>query len=241
MFKKERIVSFIGARAGSKGFKNKNVADFAGKPLIQWTIEASRGSKYIDRTLVSTDGADIARIARQAGGDVPFMRPAQFATDEARLEDAVRHALGWLKDAKDRYDYVLVLQPTSPLRTTAHIDRAIEYYFKNRMTKKDTLVSVVKAPKKNAWLMEENAKGYVGFCLGTKKNKRRQALPDYYLPNGIIFFGPAEVIQKEGFYSRRTLPFVMEEDISIDVDTSEDLRRALEIHNAKRTTESGRI
>ena len=96
MFGKKSILAFIGARTGSKGLRHKNTRSFAGKPLVCWTIDAARGSKYIDRTLVSTDGARIARVARAAGADVPFMRPAALATDSASILHAIWHATDWL-------------------------------------------------------------------------------------------------------------------------------------------------
>ena len=100
MFRKKSILAFIPARAGSKGLRHKNTRSFAGKPLVCWTIDAARGSKYIDRTLVSTDGARIARVARAAGADVPFMRPAALATDSASILHAIWHATDWLAKIK---------------------------------------------------------------------------------------------------------------------------------------------
>lgn len=229
MHQKKKILAFIGARAGSKGLKDKNILNFAGKPLIQWTIDSSLRSKYIDRTLVSTDGEKIAAIARKAGADVPFLRPAPLATDKALIEDALRHALTWLKkNERVRYDLIVLLQPTSPLRTVNHIDAAIEYYFHNRKSPSDTLVSVVKAPAKAGWLMKEFPKGYIDFCFDVKGQKqRRQNIPSYYFPNGLVYLAPASVIGKGSFYSSRTLPFLMEESVSVDIDSREDFNRAL--------------
>jgi CMP-N-acetylneuraminic acid synthetase len=231
MFQEKKILSFIGARAGSKGLKDKNILTFAGKPLIQWAIDSSLRSKYIDRTIVSTDGERIAEIARKAGADVPFLRPAPLATDKALIEDALRHSLTWLKkNERAKYDLIILLQPTSPLRTVKHIDDAIEHYFLNRKSSRDTLVSVVKAPDKTGWLMEQSPKGYIDFCFDVKGQKqRRQNIPSYYLPNGLIYLAPVGVIGKGSFYSSRTLPFVMDDGVSVDIDSKEDFNRALRI------------
>lgn len=233
MYGQKKILAFIGARKGSKGLKNKNILKFAGKPLICWTIQASLCSKYVDHTLVSTDGENIARIAKAAGADAPFLRPAPLATDNALIEDALRHALDW-KNIKNTYDYLLLLQPTSPLRTARHIDEAIAYYFRHRQTPSDTLVSVTKAPAKTGWLMKENSKGYIDFCFDVcGQNRRRQNVPSYYLPNGLVYLAPTAVIRRGSFYSSRTLPFVMDEKISVDIDNREDFKRALKMFRAK--------
>ena len=236
MFRKKSILAFIPARAGSKGLRHKNTRSFAGKPLVCWTIDAARGSKYIDRTLVSTDGARIAKVARAAGADVPFMRPAALATDSASILHAIWHATDWLaKNEGSSYDYVIMLQPTSPLRSAKHIDQAIEHYFNNRKTERDTLVSVTIAPKAVVWLLEKNTSGYLDFCFPlTAQKLRRQASPRYYLPNGVIFLGPLGRARKRLFYTARTLPFVMPENASVDIDTKEDFTRALELFNLQK-------
>ena len=236
MFQSRSIIAFIGARAGSKGLKNKNIIGFAGKPLIHWTIQASLNSKYVDRTIVSTDGEKIAQVAKVSGAQVPFLRPKSLARDNSPIYDAIRHALKWIKDnEKISYDYLLCLQPTSPLRDSKHIDRAIEYYFKNRRSDLDTLVSCMPVASKYGWLMRQDQKGYVCICLkSTAKKGRRQELPAYYLPNGAIFLAPVKVVRSKGFYTSRTLMFVLDPNISVDIDTREDFDRALRIFKTQR-------
>ena len=237
MFGSKKILSFIGARAGSKGLKNKNILDLAGKPLIAWTVEASLESKYVDRTLISTDGEQIAQVARDYGADVPFLRPAQLATDESLLDEAMQHGIQWLKKEEKRsYDYILLLQPTSPLRTARHIDAAIECYFQNKKSSKDVLISIISAPKKVGWLMHKKDSSYIDFCFDKKRRKsRRQELPDYYFPNGAIYFGPTEIMLRLSKGASRLLPFLMEEKVSIDIDSPDDLKKAEHVlNNSKR-------
>jgi CMP-N,N'-diacetyllegionaminic acid synthase len=231
------ILSVVCARAGSKGLKNKNVLNFAGKPLIAWAIGASLKSKHIDRTIVSTDGDAIAKAARKAGADVPFVRPADLATDKASVEDVIRHALAWIEHHEQRrYDYVLLLQPTSPLRTTRHIDEAITHYFAKRKGVSDTLVSVTQAPAKMGWLMTADAKGHISFCFDHKgQARRRQTMGPLYLPNGLIYLAPIGIVRKGSFYSPRTLPFVMDAEVSVDIDTKDDFDRALKLFRAQRS------
>jgi N-acylneuraminate cytidylyltransferase len=122
MIEGQSVLAVIPARGGSKGVPRKNLRDVAGRPLIAWTIAAARGSSHIDRLVLSSDDEEIMETARRHGCDVPFRRPAELATDEADSMAVVMHAVETLAE---RYDYVVLLQPTSPLRASADIDGAI--------------------------------------------------------------------------------------------------------------------
>ena len=140
-FKPTRILGVIPARGGSKGVPGKNIRLLAGKPLIAWTIAAAARSRSLGRTIVSTDDPKIAEIAAQWGGDVPFLRPPELATDTATSEDAVFHALD---SVSGPYDWVCLLQPTSPLRTAEDIDACIDACIRGGA---DCAFSVTEAPK----------------------------------------------------------------------------------------------
>lgn len=228
MYAEFSILALIPARGGSKGLPNKNILECAGKPLIEWTISAALNVSLIDDVLVSTDSVDIATVAKRAGASVPFLRPDELATDDSSMLDSVKHAWESHRDAKGRpFDYLVLLQPTSPLRTSAHIYDAIDFYFENRQSNDDTLASVYKADQKNGWLMQtEGESRYIRFCLDVgSNNPQRQKLKPYYLPNGAIFIVRGEALG-EGLYRDNTLPFVMAKESSIDVDTSDDLKAA---------------
>jgi len=233
MYKEKKILSFIGARSGSKGLKGKNIIDFAGKPLINWTIEASLNSKYIDHTIVSTDSDVIAEIARSAGANVPFLRPPEISRDDSSLLDAINHCLGWLRENTDHlFDYIILLQPTLPLRTVDCIDQGVEYYFSNMKEDTDTMVSVVQLSEKYGYVMREDEKGYANFCFDVKSyNMRRQDMSKYYLPNGAIYFGKVQTVLEEGFYTEQTLLFPMNVSVSVDIDSKDDLDKALKLFN----------
>ena len=127
MYKNKKIIAIIPARGGSKGIPNKNIIDLCGRPLIQYSIDSAKGSKYIDKVIVSTDSEKIAEVSRKSGADVPFLRPVGISNDVAKSSDVVIHGIDFLKENYgDEYDYVILLQPTSPLRTAKHIDKAIE-------------------------------------------------------------------------------------------------------------------
>jgi CMP-N-acetylneuraminic acid synthetase len=219
------LLAVIPARSGSKGLPNKNIANCLGKPLIHWTIEAAKKSSYVDKLCISTDSEKIALVSRQAGGNVPFMRPKHLAGDDSSLLDVVKHAWESCTDeGGNQYDYVLVLQPTSPLRNERHINAAIETFFKLVKNDSDKLASVYEVSQKYGWLMNLNSQnGYINFCMNvTSKNPQRQKLEKYFLPNGAIFIIKGSEIEK-GFYSANTIPFVMSINDSIDIDSVEDL------------------
>ena len=227
MYHGKSLLAVIPARGGSKGLPRKNVLDCAGRPLIAWTIEAARRAASVDVVLVSTDSEEVAEASREAGADVPFVRPDALASDAASMLDVISHS--W-ENHRTRsgtpYDYVIVLQPTSPLRGAGLISDAITHYFHTRRSDQDTLASVIEAKGKYGWLLDRRPESpYVRFCFDVSTNPQRQQLPDYYLPNGAIFIVKGTTIAK-GLYRDTTLPFVMSEDDSIDIDSAEDLQVA---------------
>jgi len=139
----ESYVALIPARGGSKGIPDKNIRNLNGKPLIAWTIEQSLSCSQISSTVVSTDSKRIAAVAREYGAEVPFMRPAELATDESATEDALIHAVKELTGNGNRIDNIVVLQPTSPIRKKQTLDQAIKAYSSSNY---DSLLSVVKRP-----------------------------------------------------------------------------------------------
>src|SRR5690242_3805240 len=145
MFRDRSILAIVPARGGSKGVPRKNIRALAGKPLIGYSILAAKASRYIDRCILSSDDEEIISVARAAGCEVPFVRPAELASDAADGLDVVRHAL---KALPGKYDYVVNLQPTSPLRSTGDIDGAIELCVG---TGARTCASVVEAQESPYW------------------------------------------------------------------------------------------
>ncbi|MBI3771288.1 MAG: acylneuraminate cytidylyltransferase family protein [Gammaproteobacteria bacterium] len=222
---KNKILAIIPARAGSKGLPNKNILDCGGKPLLAWTIEASRGCKYIDRTIVSTDSKNIADIAEKYGAWTPFIRPEYLSSDTASGNDVVAHAI---ENTDFDADFVILLQPTSPLRDKNHIIEAIDMFFLQKRSGNDTLVSVKEIDSKLLWAFGLNQNGYIYSHFGIDlSSPRRQSLPKCYLPNGAIYIAPVDGFH--GFYGDETIPYIMSEQSSIDVDCQHDLERACEL------------
>lgn len=225
MFEGQRILAVIPARGGSKGVPGKNIKELAGKPLIAWSIEAGQQSRYVDRLIVSTDCPEIARVARMWGSDVPFMRPAELATDEAKGIDAILHAIGWHREQGEHYDLVLVLQPTSPLRTADDIDDAIELFFEK---KAGAVVSVCPTDHHPWWANTLPEDGSMKDFLRTElKNTNRQALPDFYRLNGAIYLADIPFIESTcSFIAEGTFAYPMAIEKSIDIDSLLDFKLA---------------
>lgn len=219
------ILGLIPARAGSKGIPHKNIRLLAGKPLIHYACGAARQSQRLTRTIVSTDGADIAAAARDAGVDVPFLRPAELAADRTPTTEVVRHALAWLAEHEGYYpDMVVLLQPTAPLRQARHIDEAIDLLLTGSA---DSVVSVTSVPLHYHPRWQFNVvDGELQIFTGEPWDElvpRRQELPVTYTRNGAVYGFYRRTWEEHGsFYGRRCLAYVMPAELSINLDTPED-------------------
>jgi CMP-N,N'-diacetyllegionaminic acid synthase len=214
------ILAVIPARGGSKGIPQKNIKDLAGKPMIAWSINAAKKIQGL-KLIVSTDDEKIAAIARQHGADVPFIRPADLSTDTAGSFDVVLHALEWMK-AKGSFhpDFILLLQPTSPLRSLDDILAAI-----NMQSQKDAdaIVSVCPISHPVSWFVDLSADGKVLPTPDLQIALRRQDAGSYYELNGALYLVRAPAFYKERtFIPKNTFAYVMPPDRSIDIDTPWD-------------------
>ncbi len=225
MLENYRIVALIPARGGSKGLPRKNVLTLRGKPLISWTIEHARESRSVDAVIVSTDDAEIAATAVQAGAEVPFTRPAEIATDGATTMDVVIHALDFLAKEERFFDIAVVLQPTSPLRTADDIDRAAQFYMARDA---HAIVSVCEAEHHPFWMNALPPDGCMkDFIRPEALHRNRQALPTYYRLNGAVYLaGVAHLRRDRSFFGPSTYAYVMPRERSVDIDTMLDFRVA---------------
>ncbi len=207
-------IALIPARGGSKGIPRKNIKLFNSKPLIYWSIKAALNSRFIDRVIVSTEDKEIAEIASSYSAEVPFMRPANFSRDDSSGIDPVIHALEELPNVNN----VLLMQPTSPLRKTEHIDQI----FKLRSDfNSDSAVSVCLAKKNIAFKI--NSKNKIIPENNNFKLLPRQKYNDLYNLNGALYLSTREsIMQNKSFFSPSTLGYIMPEDASIDIDTPLD-------------------
>jgi len=229
---KTKILSVIPARGGSKALPKKNIMQLSGKPLISWTIDAAMKSKYLAKTIVSTDCDEIKKIALHGGAEVPFVRPKQFSTDSASSMSVIKHAVNFLSCKGESYDLVVMLQPTSPLRDSSDIDNAISIYLENYGREETTLVSGFKINEKYNWVLKQNNKKVKFVNPDLPSSYRRQELASLFLPNGAIFIANTKNLP-EAFYTSDTLMYEMSKEKSIDIDTIEDY------YAAKRYIEGG--
>lgn len=221
MYKKKKILALIPARGGSKRLPRKNVKPLAGKPLIAWTIERARQSRYIDRIIVSTEDRHIAAVSRKFGAEVPFMRPKKLAGDTANGMDVVFHSIAWMETNSDRFDLILLLQPTSPLRTADDIDAAIELLFSK---KAKAVVSICESEHHPYWANTIPESGSMkGFIEPEIKNKNRQELPVFYRLNGALYIAYINYLSSnKSFLGDETFAYVMPPERSVDIDTHLD-------------------
>ena len=218
MLRDKTFLAVIPARGGSKRLPRKNVLDLAGKPLIIWTIEAAKNSKYIDHCVVSSDDQEIADVSQRFGADV-LLRPAELATDSASSVDVVLQAI---EKEKQNYDYVILLQPTSPLRTAHHIDEAIELLFEKNA---DAIVSVCESNHSPLWantLPDDLSMN--GFIREEVEGKRSQDLPKFYQLNGAIYIIATKKLQETQSFvvGSNGYAYIMKSRDSIDIDTDLD-------------------
>jgi CMP-N,N'-diacetyllegionaminic acid synthase len=219
-----RVLALIPARGGSKGFPGKNLALLAGRPLLEWTIQAALDCSCISRTVLSTDDAVIAEAGRRAGAETPFIRPGALAEDTTPALPVIVHAIETLAASGDLFDAVAYLQPTSPLRAAADVARAIALMAE---TGADTVVSVVPVPHPYSptSLMQEGADGRLEFCAPPEARKfRRQDKERLFARNGpaILLTRTATLLRGE-LYGPHIRALPMHAFRSVDIDTAEDL------------------
>lgn len=224
MIDRKRVLGVIPARGGSKGVPRKNVRLVRGKPLIQYTIEAAHGSRILDRVALSCDDPEIMRVAAAAGCDVPFQRAPELADDHTPAIDVVLDALARIPG----YEIVVLLQPTSPLRTASDIDGTIEAMVRHQSS---TSVSVTEVEKSPFWMFQvDSTSGRLQPLLAPSTAVRRQDLPVIYQLNGAVYSASVEELRvRKKFVDSDTVPYIMPRDRSIDLDSEFDFR-LLELH-----------
>lgn len=217
MYQGKRILGLITARGGSKGIPRKNIVEVGGRALIGWTIEAARGSHLLDRLVLSTDDEEIATVAQTFGCEVPFMRPAELAADASGSADVVMDCLQRLTG----YDYLVLLQPTSPLRTSEDIDGAIRVCLDSGAP---ACVSMCEAEESPFWMYALGPNGSLKPIL-ENHYARRQDLPEVYVLNGAVYVADVSwFAARRGFLAEDTVGYIMPRSRSLDIDTPADLQ-----------------
>jgi CMP-N-acetylneuraminic acid synthetase len=227
------VLGLITARGGSKGIPRKNLRLICGRPLIFWTIQSAWESQSLQRLVVSTDDLEIADVSREYGAEVPFIRPVNLAMDDSPQIDVVIHAVEWL-EANAGYcpDYVMLLQPTSPLRSGHDIDAAVRIAATRNA---DAVISVTESPAHPYLSARIDEGGRLAvFMERPKVYQGRQSLPPAYAENGAIYLARREVLLDDRtWHTKNTYPYVMSPESSLDIDTPWDLYLANLVLNEK--------
>ncbi|RJP55289.1 MAG: acylneuraminate cytidylyltransferase family protein [Anaerolineaceae bacterium] len=215
----KRVLGIIPARGGSKGVPRKNIREVAGKPLIAYSIMAAQSSRLLTRCIVSTDDTETAEISAALGCEV-MERPAELAQDDTPTVSVVKHIFERLESEDELFDYGLVLQPTSPLRTGLDIDSALQALFQSDA---DSIVSVYQVSDHHPARMYKLNNGLLTPLDEKFASARRQELPPIYHRNGAIYAFRRSLLDKDTLLGNRILPYIMEEDRSLNIDTEYDL------------------
>ena len=211
------FLAIIPARGGSKRLPRKNILDLCGKPLISWSIEAALKSKYISKVVVSSDDEEILNISSNFGADI-IKRPYELANDTATTFDAIKHTI----DNLEKYDYIILLQPTSPLRNENQIDEAIELLEEKQA---DAIVSVCEMDHSPLWSNTLPKDGNMNnFLRDEVLNKRSQDLEKYYRVNGAVYICKTDkLLENKSFFLKDNIfAYIMDRKSSIDIDEEID-------------------
>ncbi len=221
MIDNQKVLAIIPARGGSKGLPRKNVLKLCGKPLVSYPINAALKSKYIDKVIVSTDDNEIAEESKKAGAEVPFIRPAELASDTSTSIDVVIHSIDFLEKRNEFYDYLVLLEPTSPLTTNEDIDCAISSLHSNRNIA-DSIVGMSKVEAAHPlFLAKTISSGVIAPYIRENflKPIRRQELDDLYFFEGSLYISAIEKIKQiKSFVHDRTLPYIVPRWKSVEID-----------------------
>ncbi len=216
------LLKLILARGGSKGLPGKNILELCGKPLIQYSIDAALKSNFGKEVFVSTDCEEIAKISKNLGAKVPFMRPADYAKDESKSSDAILHAIEYFETKKMNYDTILLLEPTSPLRDHLDINNSLDYFISNKKAK--SCVSIVKSEISHPSFLFNKKNNFINSYSKSNNVVRRQDLNELFYPEGSIYISDIDYYKKtKTFYNDNlTVGFEFPFWKSFEIDTNED-------------------
>lgn len=232
MINGKTILAIITARGGSKGLPGKNIKSLCGKPLITWSIEAGLASKYVDEVMVSTDSEEIADVARHAGASIPYIRPAELATDTATSIDVLKHALTFYENTYNRYyDYIVLLEPTSPLREENDIDNMLDKII-DLEKEFDAIVSIGEVHEHPSIMKKIVNKEIREYCDELVVTSRRQDNDRAFFPYGVAYIVKRKTLLEENtIYPRHTTYHIIKRYQCYEID---DLYDFLAIENIMR-------
>lgn len=225
---KPNILFLITARGGSKGVPQKNIRTIDGIPLVAYKIIAAKKSEYPGRVIVSTDSLEIAEVSKKWGGEVPFIRPDYLASDSSSSMDVVEHAMNWIEENDSiRYSHICLLEPSSPFTTPTHLKEALDLIVS---TDSDTLLGMKEVDVNSIFIHELDEKGGLSLFYKAIKDmasNRRQDQKPQYTMNGCMYIAKWDYFKEwKMFHSEKSIPYIMEEAYSIEIDTLQNLAYA---------------
>jgi len=220
MYKDKKILLIIPARGGSKDLPRKNIKLFIGKPVIAWTIEQAKKSRYVDKSIVSTDDKEIAETSKKYGVDVPFLRPTELAGDKSPVMDTIMHTLNWFEEKGETFDIIVLFECTSPLRKDDDLDNAIKLLIDN-WDKADSLLGTgeISSDTEHPYGIKKIENGYLRPFIKGKNFYQRQQLPKVYSIYGGVYISKTDALKKhKSFYQKRTIPYFVEQWQNYEID-----------------------
>ena len=225
MYKNKKILCIVPARSGSKGLKNKNILKIKNKELIYYPIKAGLKSKYIDYVLFSSDSKKFMKIAKKYKAECPFTRPKKFSLDSSTSFEVIKHGIDFLKIYKNKiFDYVICLEPTSPLTTSVDVDESIRKIIDS---KSKSLVGVMKSEKFSIpyHFKMDKKRGITPAVKGNDFRKRRQLVKNTFILDGSLYIANIkDYIKYKGFFTSKTIGWIMPKIKNIEIDDIVDFR-----------------
>lgn len=221
-----KICGLIPARGGSKGVPRKNIKMLGDKPLIAYTIDDARKSKYLSNVIVSTDDIEIANIAKFYGAEIPFMRPKKLAQSETQMVDVIKHVINFYESIGEKFDLYCILQPTTPYRVENDIDGTIEKLIK---TNADTAMTIYKIPHayNPYWVYFKDVNDQLELSIKTDKVLRRQELPYAYARAGTAYVIKNDTIKKyNSIYGKKIVGYEINNILDVNIDEMDDWNKA---------------
>lgn len=227
MSDKAKVLGLIPARGDSKGVPRKNIKLLCGRPLLEYTAESALASLSLSRVILSTDDEEVAEVGLRCGLEVPFLRPAELATDDTPMLPVVQHAVRWMEQLGERVDAICLLQPTNPLRRAKDIDGCIELLMQSEA---DAVVTVLPVPAEYNphWVYFENDGGCLYLSTGDGSPiTRRQDLPPAFHREGSVYVTRRDVVMEgNSLYGERLIGYRLDSAATVNIDTTEDWQRA---------------
>ena len=221
MINNKKVLAIVPARGGSKGIIKKNIRLVNNKPLIQFTLDETIKSKYIDEIHISTDDDEILEVIQKLGYDIKRKRPQHLAQDNTKTIDVLKDVVEYYAQKNESYEIVILLQPTQPMRKVKHIDEALEKYV---ASEEQSIVSVSKVKEHPLLMRSINKRGLLVNLLDENSTVRRQDFKEFYMVNGAIYVNSVDEIMQNASLNDNKLPYIMGEDYrNIDIDTIDDL------------------